>query len=144
MNGPVHSTAEEGPMPPETTGVDRLPSVVAAMIQDRERVVQARRALRNVAELRSWVVRFSLLGDENRFKILLALHRAPGITVGDLAAAVEMSENATSHALSALRIAGVVAAARDGRFRRWSITDGEIHEILHGVGASHSGLHPEH
>ncbi len=143
MNLPF-SSAETGALLPDTPSVDRLPSVVAALIQDRERAVQAHRALQDVEELRSWVVRFALLGDENRFKILLALHRAPGITVGDLAAAVEMSDNATSHALSALRIAGVVAATRDGRFRRWSIADSEIHVILHGVGASHSTLHPEH
>ena len=111
---------------------------------DEGRVHQARVALEEAGDARGWAVRFGLMGDENRLKILFALHRAPGITVSDLAAAVGMSDNATSHALSALRIAGVVAAARDGRFRRWSITDPKIHTILHQVGASHSALHPSH
>ena len=111
---------------------------------DSVRVDQARRALHSAGDLRAWAVRFGLLGDENRLRILLALHRAPGITVGDLAAAVGMSDNATSHALSALRMAGVVVALRDGRYRRWSVTDQEIHDILHAVGASHSELHPLH
>ncbi|SDO74903.1 Helix-turn-helix domain-containing protein [Nakamurella panacisegetis] len=111
---------------------------------DDARVAQARVALDEAGELRTWAVRFGLMGDENRLKILLALHRAPGITVGDLAQAVGMSDNAASHALSALRIAGVVAGSRDGRFRRWAITDQEIHSILHQTGASHSELHPQH
>lgn len=111
---------------------------------DDQRSEQARRALTSASEIQVWAIRFGLLGDENRLKILLALHRAPGITVGDLAAAVGMSDNAASHALSALRVAGVVAADRDGRYRRWSIADREIHDILHAVGASHSVLHPQH
>ena len=111
---------------------------------DQARVHQARVALEEAGELRVWAVRFGLMGDENRLRILFALHSAPGITVSDLAEAVGMSDNAASHALSALRIAGVVAATRDGRFRRWSITDPEIHTILHQVGASHSSLHPSH
>ena len=53
-----------------------------------------------------------------------------------------MSDNATSQALAALRLAGVVTAARDGRFRRWSIADQEVHDLLHTVGASHPALHP--
>ncbi len=111
---------------------------------DAFRSDQARIALTSAEDVQSWAIRFSLLGDENRLKILLALHRAPGITVGDLAGAVGMSDNATSHALSALRMAGVVTADRDGRYRRWSVTDQEIHDILHAVGASHSDLHPHH
>ncbi len=129
------------PDPPEG---EHLPSVALAMVEDLHRAEQARRALQDAGEIQTWAVRFGLLGDENRLKILLALHRAPGITVGDLASAVGMSDNATSHALSALRIAGVVTASRDGRFRRWSISDQEIHDILHAVGASHSTLHPHH
>jgi DNA-binding transcriptional ArsR family regulator len=119
-------------------------SVAPGEQPDGQRLDQARRALEDAGDLQAWSVRFGLLGDLNRLRILLALHRAPGITVGDLAAVVGMTDNATSQALSALRIAGVVAAVRDGRFRRWSVTDTAVHDILHAVGASHSALHPEH
>ena len=125
-------------------GAQRLPSVAVAILEDRERQTQARQALEDARDIPGWSLRFGLLGDVNRLKILLSLHRAPGITVGDVAAAVGMSDNAASQALSALRIAGVVAADRDGRFRRWSITDPAVHDILHAVGASHSALHPDH
>lgn len=111
---------------------------------DDERVEQATAALHIADDVEAWSTKFGLLGDVNRLKILLALHRAPGITVGDLAAAVGMTDNAASHALAGLRMAGVVAVDRDGRYRRWSVSDPEIHDILHAIGASHSALHPHH
>ncbi|WP_322098048.1 ArsR/SmtB family transcription factor [Nakamurella alba] len=109
-----------------------------------EHAREAAAAVREDADSRLWAQRFALLGDVNRLRILLALHRAPGISVGELAGAVGMTDNATSHALAALRAAGVVDADRDGRFRRWSVVDDEIHQILHTVGAGHSDLHPHH
>ncbi len=141
------------PDPDEPTQVEATPTGLGPSAEtahgdssdsDAFRTDQARIALTRADDVQGWAIRFSLLGDENRLRILLALHRAPGITVGDLAGAVGMSDNATSHALSALRMAGVVAANRDGRYRRWSVTDREIHDILHAVGASHSDLHPHH
>ena len=98
-------------------------------------------ALRNSGEIALWAVRFGMLGDATRLKILFALHHAPGITVSDLAQAVGISDNAASHSLSGLRTAGIVASRRDGRFRRWSVTDQAIHDILHSIGATHSALH---
>jgi DNA-binding transcriptional ArsR family regulator len=144
MDLPDPVIADSPEQPVTASGSPPLSSVALAMVEDQHRSEQARQAIQDAGEIQTWAVRFGLLGDSNRLKILLVLHRAPGITVGDLAATVGMSDNAASHALSALRIAGVVAAARDGRFRRWSIADQEIHDILHAVGASHSSLHPHH
>jgi len=111
---------------------------------DDVRAREAARALRNVADVTAWADRFALLGDVNRLRIVLALHCAPGMTVSALAAAVGMTDNAVSHALGALRVAGVLSVTRDGRFRRWSVRDDAIHEILHHVDATHSTLHPAH
>lgn len=91
-----------------------------------------------------WAELFAALADVNRLRMLLAIHHTPGINVTDLAAAVGMGANATSHALAALRLRGVVRAERAGRERRWSIASDEIHALLHQVGATHSPLHPEH
>ncbi len=91
-----------------------------------------------------WAELFQALADTNRLRILLAVHYAPGICVTDLAEAVGMTANATSHALAALRVRGIVRAERSGRERRWSIASAEIHDLLHQVGATHSPLHPEH
>ncbi len=116
----------------------------AGPVDDRDRSPQPELVPIGDAVLDSWAVRFSLLGDINRLKILLALHQAPGISVGELATAVGMSDNAVSQALSALRLAGLVASDRDGRFRRWSLVDQVIHDILHSVGASHPDLNATH
>ncbi len=91
-----------------------------------------------------WADLFQALSDTNRLRILLAVHYAPGICVTDLAEAVDMSANATSHALAALRVRGIVRSTRSGRERRWSIASDQIHALLHQVGATHSPLHPEH
>lgn len=94
--------------------------------------------------IEDWAELFSALADVNRLRLLLAIHHTPGINVTELAAAVGMGANATSHALAALRLRGVVRAERAGRERRWSIASDEIHTLLHQVGATHSPLHPEH
>ncbi len=91
-----------------------------------------------------WAELFQALSDTNRLRILLAVHHSPGICVSDLAEAVGMTANATSHALSALRLRGIVRAERSGRERRWRIASNDIHNLLHQVGATHSPLHPDH
>ena len=111
---------------------------------DGLRVEQAANALLDAPDVQVWADRFAVLGDENRLRILLAVHRAPGLTVSAVARVVGMTDNAVSHALAALRVAGILSVDRDGRFRRWSVKDPAIHDILHRVGATHSVLHPEH
>jgi DNA-binding transcriptional ArsR family regulator len=91
-----------------------------------------------------WAELFQALADTNRLRMLLAIHHSPGINVTDLAEAVGMGANATSHALAALRLRGIIRSERVGRERRWSITSEQIHALLHQVGATHSPLHPEH
>jgi DNA-binding transcriptional ArsR family regulator len=90
-----------------------------------------------------WAELFQALSDTNRLRILLAVHHSPGICVSDLAEAVGMTANATSHALGALRLRGIVRAERSGR-ERWRIASNDIHNLLHQVGATHSPLHPDH
>ena len=103
----------------------------------------ARKAIDGPA-ITDWSEVFSALSDPNRLRILLAIHRAPGINVTDLAAATGMTDNATSHALNSLRIRGLVECSRSGRERQWNLCHDAVHELLHRVGATHSPLHPEH
>jgi DNA-binding transcriptional ArsR family regulator len=84
-----------------------------------------------------WAEIFQAMADSNRLRILLAVHYAPGINVTELADAVGMTANATSHALAALRVRGIVRSERAGRERRWSIASEQIHALLHEVGAAH-------
>jgi len=88
-----------------------------------------------------WAEIFQAMADTNRLRILLAVHYSPGINVTDLADAVGMTANATSHALAALRVRGIVRSERAGRERRWSIASEQIHALLHEVGATHPPPH---
>ncbi|WP_163701585.1 ArsR/SmtB family transcription factor [Mycolicibacterium sarraceniae] len=90
-------------------------------------------------DTQAWSVRFDLLADPNRLQILLALHRAPGICVGDLAAALGRPENTVSQALRILRQPGWVSATRVGRSVRYRLDDPTVHELLHWIGAHASG-----
>ena len=85
-----------------------------------------------------WTQRFDLLSDPNRLEILLCLHRAPGICVGDLAAALGRSENAVSQALRVLRQQGWVSATRAGRAVSYRLEDDIVHDLLHWIGARHT------
>ena len=84
-----------------------------------------------------WTQRFDLLSDPNRLEILLCLHRAPGIFVGDLAAALGRSENAVSQALRVLRQQGWVSSTRVGRSVSYRLEDEIVHDLLHWIGARH-------
>jgi DNA-binding transcriptional ArsR family regulator len=90
-----------------------------------------------------WAELFQALSDSNRLRILLAVHYSPGINVSDLAVAVGMAANATSHALAGLRVRGIVRSERVGRERRWCIASEQIHSLLHDVGATHPPQQPE-
>jgi DNA-binding transcriptional ArsR family regulator len=84
-----------------------------------------------------WTQRFDLLSDPNRLEILLCLHRAPGICVGDLAAVLGRSENAVSQALRVLRQQGWVSSTRVGRSVSYRLEDEIVHDLLHWIGARH-------
>ncbi|ULE33031.1 ArsR/SmtB family transcription factor [Mycobacterium sp. IDR2000157661] len=85
----------------------------------------------------SWSQRFDLLSDPHRLEILLVLHRAPGICVGDLASALGRSENAVSQALRVLRQQGWVTSSRAGRAVSYRLEDEIVHDLLHWIGARH-------
>lgn len=85
-----------------------------------------------------WAQRFDLLSDPHRLEILLSLHRAPGICVGELAAALGRSENAVSQALRVLRAQGWVTSNRSGRSVSYKLEDATVHDLLHWIGAQHS------
>ncbi|MBJ7341235.1 metalloregulator ArsR/SmtB family transcription factor [Mycolicibacterium sp.] len=88
-------------------------------------------------DIHGWTQRFDLLSDPNRLEILLCLHRAPGICVGDLANVVERSENSVSQALRVLRQQGWVSSTRVGRAASYRLEDQTVHDLLHWIGAQH-------
>jgi ArsR family transcriptional regulator, lead/cadmium/zinc/bismuth-responsive transcriptional repressor len=88
-------------------------------------------------DITGWTQRFDLLSDPHRLEILLSLHRAPGICVSDLAAALGRSENAVSQALRILRQQGWVTSTRVGRSVAYRLDDEIVHDLLHWIGARH-------
>ncbi len=121
--------------PPSTGGWIKLSAVDKPAKQLL--VERASSALADV-DTAGWTLRFDLLSDPNRLEILLCLHRAPGICVGDLAAALGRSENAVSQALRVLRQQGWVSSTRVGREVTYRLEDEIVHELLHRIGAQHA------
>lgn len=101
---------------------------------------QARQATSALSDVDTggWARRFDLLSDPHRLEILLVLHRAPGICVGDLATALNRSENAVSQALRVLRHQGWVTSNRVGRLVSYRLEDDTVHDLLHWIGARHA------
>ena len=106
-------------------------------MEDASAVGKAASALTDV-DTDEWARRFDLLSDAHRLEILLSLHRAPGICVGDLAAALNRSDNAVSQALRVLRGQGWVESTRTGRTVSYRLDDEIVHDLLHWIGAGHS------
>jgi DNA-binding transcriptional ArsR family regulator len=109
-------------------------------VEKPENQVQVERATSALADVDTtgWAQRFDLLSDPHRLEILLSLHRAPGICVSDLAAALGRSENSVSQALRVLRQQGWVTSTRVGRSVSYRLEDDIVHDLLHWIGARHS------
>lgn len=71
-----------------------------------------------------------LLANERRLLVLCELAGAGEMTVGDLAAAVGLSQSALSQHLSLMRESGLVGFRRDGQTLHYRIVDPVASEIL--------------
>lgn len=87
----------------------------------------------------------TVLADPLRARILSALLVTEEVCVGDLALALDASEDAVSYALRLLRTAGLVRRRREGRMGYYRLCDGAASETLAGCLAqlrSLAVLHP--
>lgn len=82
---------------------------------DAKRVDHARARLISADDASRLASLLSLLADPVRSRILYALDLVEELCVGDLALALEVSEDAVTYALRILRTAGLVQNRRDGR-----------------------------
>lgn len=87
-----------------------------------------------------WAESFRLLGDPTRLRLLMAMHHmGPGtLSMSELADRAGVRSATASAALRLLTAAGVVTATRDGRKRRYALTDERIHRLLHLAGGTHA------
>ncbi|MCZ2839345.1 ArsR/SmtB family transcription factor [Modestobacter sp. VKM Ac-2985] len=66
----------------------------------------------------------SLLADGTRARVLYALDVVDELCVGDLAVALEATEDAVGYALRLLRTAGFVTSRKDGRVVYYRLAEG--------------------
>lgn len=82
---------------------------------DPERVARARARGLSAEDAGRLAALLSLLADPVRSRILYALDEVEELCVGDLALALNASEDAVGYALRILRTAGLVATRKQGR-----------------------------
>jgi DNA-binding transcriptional ArsR family regulator len=90
----------------------------------------AERGLITIQESQRLARTFQVLANDSRLRILHALVRADEMSVGDLADAVGMRQQAVSNQLRRLMDRGVVASRRDGNFIRYRIEDSCLMELI--------------
>ncbi|MGI8667486.1 MAG: ArsR/SmtB family transcription factor [Jatrophihabitans sp.] len=82
---------------------------------DPERVAHARSRLPSAEDAARLTSLLSLMADPVRLRLIYALDVAEELCVGDLALALDVSEDSVSYALRLLRTAGLIVTRRAGR-----------------------------
>src|SRR2546429_1080592 len=95
-----------------------------------ERVAAARAGVLPAGEAGRLAGLLGMLADPVRSRILFALSAAGELCVGDLALALEATEDQVSYALKMLRLAGMVSFRKDGRIVFYRLSDGFPHPLL--------------
>lgn len=105
MTHDVESTEHEHPVDPERVAIarERLPSA-----EEGDRLTSV----------------LSIMADPTRARLLYALDVVDELCVGDLALALEVSEDAASYGLRVLRTAGLVTGRKQGRVVYYRLSDG--------------------
>jgi ArsR family transcriptional regulator, lead/cadmium/zinc/bismuth-responsive transcriptional repressor len=94
------------------------------------RVAAARADLLSVADAGRLAGLLGMLADPVRARILFALASAQELCVGDLALALDVTEDQVSYAVKMLRLAGLVTFRKDGRMACYRLSDGFPHQLL--------------
>lgn len=97
---------------------------------DPARVAAARQELISEADARRLAELLGLVADPVRSRVLLALGSVESLCVGDLAMALEVSEDAVSYGLKLLRTAGLVSFRKEGRVVFYRLADGFPHQLV--------------
>jgi ArsR family transcriptional regulator, lead/cadmium/zinc/bismuth-responsive transcriptional repressor len=117
---------------------------------DAGRVAAAQAGVLSVAEAGRLAGLLGMLADPVRSRILFALAAAGELCVGDLALALDVTEDQVSYALKMLRLSGIVSFRRDGRMMCYRLSEGFPHQLLEhclrqllSIAAPPSGAVPE-
>jgi ArsR family transcriptional regulator, lead/cadmium/zinc/bismuth-responsive transcriptional repressor len=93
-------------------------------------VAQARSTVLSPGDADRLATLLSLLAEPTRVRMLFALVGVDELCVGDLALALDISDDQSSYALKMLKGAGLVQARRDGRVIHYRLADGFPHQLL--------------
>ncbi|MCV2488421.1 metalloregulator ArsR/SmtB family transcription factor [Geodermatophilus sp. YIM 151500] len=91
---------------------------------DPARVASARSRLPDREDVMRLTGLLGLIADPTRARLLYALDVVDELCVGDLALALDVSEDAASYGLRVLRTAGLVTYRRDGRVLYYRLAEG--------------------
>jgi DNA-binding transcriptional ArsR family regulator len=97
---------------------------------DQARVTAARADLLSVDDAGRLAGLLGMLADPVRSRILFALVAAQELCVGDLALALDVTEDQVSYGLKLLRTAGMVRFRKDGRVVFYRLSDQFPHQLL--------------
>ena len=97
---------------------------------DQERVAAARAGVLSVGDAGRLAGLLGMLADPVRSRLLFALSAATELCVGDLALALDATEDQVTYALKMLRLAGLVSFRKDGRMVFYRLSDGFPHQLL--------------
>jgi DNA-binding transcriptional ArsR family regulator len=97
---------------------------------NEERVSAARAGVLSVGDAGRLAGLLGMLADPVRSRILFALGTAGELCVGDLALALDVTEDQVSYALKMLRLAGLASFRKDGRMAFYRLSDGFPHQLL--------------
>jgi ArsR family transcriptional regulator, lead/cadmium/zinc/bismuth-responsive transcriptional repressor len=95
-----------------------------------ERVAAARTGMLSVDDAGRLAGLLGMLADPVRSRVLFALSAAGELCVGDLALALDATEDQVSYALKMLRLAGLVSFRKDGRMVFYRLSDRFPHPLL--------------
>jgi ArsR family transcriptional regulator, lead/cadmium/zinc/bismuth-responsive transcriptional repressor len=95
-----------------------------------ERVAAARAGVLPVDDAGRLGGLLGMLADPVRSRALFALSAAEELCVGDLALALEVTEDQVSYAVKMLRLAGLVSFRKEGRMVFYRLSDGFPHPLL--------------
>ena len=97
---------------------------------DEQRVAAARAGLLSVGEAGRLAGLLGMLADPVRSRILFALVAAGELCVGDLALALDVTQDQVTYGLRLLRFAGLVSYRKAGRMVFYRLSDGFPHPLL--------------
>ena len=93
-------------------------------------VIAARAGVLSVDDAGRLAGLLGMLADPVRSRILFALATVEELCVGDLALALDVTEDQVSYGLKMLRLAGLLSFRKDGRMVFYRLRDGFPHQLL--------------